>query len=193
MQSPKEAWAKVLAFFRMYLWATGQLTISLDIAAQDTYAQGNPQDNADAGAFELLLDGSVAANNALGGIFRLQTIRSTLTYSGPVEAGTHEIATDMRRGWGTDGTVSPTPYQYLDNIELLVTPVPEPSSTLVAALGLIALAIGTRRRREGSGWHRSRPLNRISSHRLCEEVGCELRNPHPASAETDLNKSEPEA
>jgi len=56
--------------------------------------------------------------------------RSSLSFSGLVEAGTHEIAIDMRARMGTDGTISPTPYQYLDNIELSVTTVPEPSSTL---------------------------------------------------------------
>ena len=57
-----------------------------------------------------------------------------------MEAGMHEIAIDIRRVGGTGPTV--TPWDDMDNIDLSLTPVPEPSSTLVTALGFATLAIG---------------------------------------------------
>jgi len=124
---------------------SGQLNIALDIAAT------SPGNNADAGTFELLLDGNVVASNPLGVIGYNQTIRSTLSYSGMTTAGTHQIAIDMRRGYGTEG--SDTPYEYLDNIGLSVTPVPEPNAMLLFALGTLLvtpiMASAGRRRRCG--------------------------------------------
>jgi hypothetical protein len=110
----------------------GQLDISLDIAAFDMSDLNNVA-NADAGTFELLLDGNLVASHAFGSISLSQTERSALSYSGMVAAGTHEILIDMRRGYGTLG--GDTPYQYLANVSLSVTPAPEPG-----VLGLLALS-----------------------------------------------------
>jgi hypothetical protein len=117
----------------------GQLNISLAIAATSS---GN---NADAGTFELLLDGKLVASDAFGGISVGQTPRSTLSYSGTIAAGTHQIAVDMRRGYGTEG--GDTPYEYLDNIVISGTAVPEPTTALLTFFGLAALGVGSRRRR----------------------------------------------
>ncbi len=117
----------------------GQLNISLAIAATSS---GN---NADGGTFELLLDGSLVASHAFGGIGFGQTLRSTLSYSRTIAAGTHEIAIDMRRGYGA-GTGN-TPYQFLDNITIGGTAVPEPTAALLTSLGLAALGVGIRRSR----------------------------------------------
>jgi hypothetical protein len=59
----------------------GQLTIGLDIAAT------SPGNNADAGTFQLLLDGTVVASYAFGAIGVSQIDRSTLSYSGEVADG----------------------------------------------------------------------------------------------------------
>ena len=72
----------------------GQLNISVNIAAT------SPGNNADAGTFELLLDGNLVARDAFGSLDVWQILRSTLSYSGTVAAGTHQIAIDMRRGYG---------------------------------------------------------------------------------------------
>ena len=111
----------------------GQLNISLDIAAT------SPGNNADAGTFELLLDGVVVASNPLGGIGFNQTIRSTLGYSGVITAGPHQIAIDMRRGYGTEG--GDTPYEYLDNIVLSGTAVPEPCTISLLGFGAAAMML----------------------------------------------------
>jgi hypothetical protein len=112
----------------------GQLTIFLNIAAQ------SPGNNADGGTFELLLDGNVVASHAFGAIGFSQIDRSTLNYSGTVTAGTHEIAIDMRRGYGTGQ--DNTPFQYLDNIQLGGTAVPEPSAITLLSLALATLMVG---------------------------------------------------
>lgn len=105
----------------------GTLNISLDIAAT------SPANSADAGTFQLLLDGNVVASEDLGGIDVGQVIRSTLDYSGNITSGTHQIAIDMRIGYGTE--YGDTPFQYLDNVTLSGTAVPEPNAALLFALG----------------------------------------------------------
>lgn len=127
----------------------GQMNISLDIAAV------SPSNNGDAGTFELLVDGNVVASNPLGGIGYNQTIRSTLSYSGVITAGTHQIAIDIRRGGGTE--YPDTPFEYLDNVTLNVTPVPEPATTLFMPVGVIALAFGIQRRQTYGNLHSLRP------------------------------------
>jgi hypothetical protein len=118
--------------------AAGQLKISVDIAAT------SPGNNADGGTFELLLDGNLVASDAIGGISVSQIVRSALSYSGTVASGTHQIAIDMRRGYGLG--YGSTPYQFLDNIVLGGTAVPEPGTTRLLSLGFAALAVGFRRR-----------------------------------------------
>jgi len=110
---------------------TGLLNIFLDIAAL------SPGNNADAGTFELSLDGNVVASDALGGIGYNQTIRSTLSYSGSVDAGSHAIAIDIRRGYGCEYPDSP--FEFLSNITLSGTAVPEPGTygVLTALSGLL--------------------------------------------------------
>jgi hypothetical protein len=112
---------------------SGQLNISLDIAASDTNPSVGATGNVDAGTFELILDGNVVASDDFGYISVSQTLRSTLSYSGAVTAGTHEITIETLRKAETVG--DDTPYQYLANVSLGVTPVPEPGM-----LGLLALS-----------------------------------------------------
>ena len=121
----------------------GQLNISVSIAAT------SPGNNADAGTFELLLDGNLVARDAFGNIDVSQILRSTLSYSGPVAAGMHQIAIDMRRGYGMG--YGNTPCQFLDNVVLTGTSVPEPAETRLLSQGLATLAIGIRLR-PANGW-----------------------------------------
>jgi len=112
---------------------SGQLNISLDIAASDTNPSVGATGNVDAGTFELILDGNVVASDDFGYISVSQTLLSTLSYSGAVTTGTHEIMIEMLRNAET--VADDTPYQYLANVSLSVTPVPEPGM-----LGLLALS-----------------------------------------------------
>ena len=126
----------------------GQLNISVNIAAT------SPGNNADAGTFELLLDGNLVARDAFGSLDVWQILRSTLSYSGTVAAGTHHIAIDMRRGYGLG--YGNTPDQFLDNVVLSGSAVPEPAETLFLVLGLATLAVGIRPR-PASGWFSATP------------------------------------
>jgi hypothetical protein len=122
----------------------GQLNIFLNIAAL------SPGNNADAGTFELLLDGDVVASDALGGIGFNQTIRSTLSYSGSVGAGSHAIAIDIRRGYGCEYPDSP--FEFLSNITLGGTAVPEPGTYgVLTALGGLLYGIKLTRRNPVKG------------------------------------------
>jgi hypothetical protein len=127
--------------YQNVLLNAGQLNIALNIAASSS---GN---NGDAGTFRLLLDGNVVSSNAFGGINFGQTLRSTLSYAGAVAAGTHAIAVEMRRG-GEIGTGN-TPYQYLDDITIAGTAVPEPTTVILTFLGLGIFALADRRKRAG--------------------------------------------
>jgi len=116
---------------------SGQLTINLNVAS---YVSDDI--NEDGGTFELLLDSTVVSSFVCGpiGIMGLrgplpQTIRSTLNYSGTVQSGTHEIAIEIIRV----GAFLPdvTPFEYLSNISLSGTAVPEPSSLSLFCIGLV--------------------------------------------------------
>jgi hypothetical protein len=118
--------------FQNVALGAGELKISLNIAAT---SEGN---NADAGTFELLLNGDVVDSDAFGGISVGQIPRSTLSYSGTVTAGTYQIGIDMFRGYGTE--YPSTPFQYLSDVQLSLTPVPEPSAMVICGAGILALA-----------------------------------------------------
>ena len=115
----------------------GELSASFNVAAT------SPGNNADAGTFQLLLDGNVVATDALGGIGVGQTLRSSVSYSGMITAGSHEFDIEIRRGYGAGQ--GNTPYEFLGNIQLGVTPVPEPSTAALIGLGFGVFAIAVRR------------------------------------------------
>jgi hypothetical protein len=111
----------------------GRVNISLDIAA----ATPVPAGNYDAGTFELLLNGNVVASDSLGSIAASQTIRSSLNYEGSISAGTDQIEIEMLRPYVS--VDSYTPLQYLSDIQLSVTPAPEPSSVIICGAALLTL------------------------------------------------------
>jgi len=120
--------------FQNVTLGSGILNISLNAATQ---AGGGI--NADDGTFELILDGDVVDTWASGpnpGNVN-QIFRSTLSYSGEINAGVHEVEIEMVRGYGTES--GDTPYQYIDNVALEV--IPEPSA-YAAGIGVIVL-VGT--------------------------------------------------
>lgn len=109
----------------------GLLSLSVNMASM------SPGNNADGGTFELLINSTAVNTVAIGYIGVNQTIRSTLDYSGDIAAGTYQIGVEMRRGGGTEWPI--TPFQYLSDFELSVTPVPEPSCTALCGVALLLL------------------------------------------------------
>jgi hypothetical protein len=112
------------------LLGAGQLNISLDIAT------AGPGANSDGGTFELLLDGNDVASHAFGSVAPNQEQSSTLNYTGAILAGTHSIAIEMLRN--SANQVGETPYEYVDNVVLSGSAVPEPSVGSLLAAGLAA-------------------------------------------------------
>ncbi|MGA3007565.1 MAG: hypothetical protein ABSE59_06705 [Opitutaceae bacterium] len=107
--------------FQNVTLGSGILNISLNAATQAV-----SDINADDGTFELILDGNVVDTWASGPNLdnANQIFRSTLSYSGEINAGVHEVEIEMVRGYGTES--GDTPYQYIDNVTLEV--IPEPSA-----------------------------------------------------------------
>src|SRR5262249_42745926 len=124
---PTEASAAGGGVLQNVVLDAGNLAISVDIAS----SARSP--NNDGGTFRLLLDGAIVGSHAFGPIGSFGstvTERATLNYAGLVSASPHEIAIDIQRA--ANASLG-TPHEYLDNIALSVTPVPEPS-----VFGLIA-------------------------------------------------------
>jgi hypothetical protein len=109
---------------------TGLLTMSVNIAAYDPSVG-----NGDAGTFQLLLDGNPVATDAMGGMPSEQTIRSSLSFSGQITGGTHQVGVEILRAWGT--LLDATPDEYLANFQL--TGAPEPSVWALLSVGTTSL------------------------------------------------------
>ena len=78
---------------------TGTGTFNMNIAADNAFAA----DNADGGTFSVLLDGVTETSFAVGQIGADSTVRSTLSFSAPVTAGSH-----VERIGGLPATMLPT-------------------------------------------------------------------------------------
>lgn len=133
--------------FQNFVSAGGAFTGSVDIAAR-TFGG---LDNAEAGVFSVLLDGVTQASHAFGYTTVNTTVRSSLTFSGSLSAGSHELRILITRPFSANIT---TPFQYIDNIVLddgsTVVPVPEPSALMLFGIGLGGLKLAGRRKRQAS-------------------------------------------
>jgi hypothetical protein len=114
-----------IIFYQYAPLNAGQLTMSVDIAAY------SPANNGDAGTFQLLLDGVPVATDAMGGIPYQALYRSSLSFTGQITGGTHQIGVEITRAYGF--AQGDTPYEFLGNFN--VTIVPEPASVLLAVVG----------------------------------------------------------
>jgi hypothetical protein len=107
-----------------------EINISVNIAAEVCSA------NADAGTFDLILDGRLVDTYSFGQVYG-GTVSSTLDYSGSVSAGTHEIEIEALRSYAADDC---TPLQYISSVSL--SQVPEPSALAFAGLAGLYLLCG---------------------------------------------------
>ncbi len=92
----------------------GDWEVSADIAAFDPGGTGNLQ----GGRFDLLIDDVVVATYEFGFIQANQTLRHTLSVTGSfADDNWHVIKIEITRSWAAQ---SPTPMQYVDNINLIM-------------------------------------------------------------------------
>jgi hypothetical protein len=120
--------------------AAGLYTLTEDFASQNN----NGDSNGDGGTFSILIDGSTVATDALGDIGAHTTLMGSFDDLVSLSAGTHTIETEITRRFLSE--VGTTPDQYVDNISLIATSTPEPSSFVLFGTGILGLAGVVRRR-----------------------------------------------
>lgn len=135
--------------FQMFESSGGPFTFSVNVAAYNPNNSPGWGANRAPGVFSLLVDGVTLDTRNLydvngGDIQALEIIRSSLSATTVLDAGTHELRLLITRDALAQGYTWPaTPYGYLDDIQ--VTLVPEPSTH--ALVGVVAAAAMIARRR----------------------------------------------
>lgn len=121
------------------LSAGGQYTFTADIASQST----DPKSlNAEGGIFSLLIDGVTVSTYAFHSINSGITLRSSLSYTGVLAAGTHELRIEALRPFLTKET---TPLQFIDNVTVAAVPEADALVLLLAGTAVVGLQVARRR------------------------------------------------
>ncbi|MBA4108816.1 MAG: hypothetical protein C0487_04390 [Leptothrix sp. (in: Bacteria)] len=113
--------------------------ISADIASQNA----SRYLNGDGGTVRLILDGISVTGYSFEEIDAHQIARASLNYQGFLTAGAHELRIEVSRRYRSNPS-TPTPYQFIDNVQ--VSSVPEPISGVLMAIGLSVIALQYARR-----------------------------------------------
>ena len=124
---------------QMFSVSQGVFNISAGIASQSSGFA-----NVEAGIFSLILDGVVVNSFDLGEVDVNEITRGTLTYSGMLTEGVHELAILATRSFRGS---SITPFQYIDDIQVQAAAeaIPEPATVGLFAIGLFGLVSFKRR------------------------------------------------
>ena len=117
----------------------GAATLSFDWAAMGD----GVQENADGGFFALVLDGTTLAQFDVGDIGPNDLFNGTLSANANLTAGQHIFEIDVLRPYTS--LPGGTPFQYVTNADVEGT-VPEPSSLVLLASGVLGLAGFLRRK-----------------------------------------------
>ena len=120
--------------------SAGTVAIHADIAVLNT----SGSENAEGGVFTLFLDSVPVDSFAVGDILNGVTVRSTLDFTGPINAGNHDLAILITRPYEHGGGVGVTPLEYVDNISLDVAAVPEPGTIALFSLSLFGIGVARR-------------------------------------------------
>lgn len=120
------------------MMGAGSYSLSADIAMVDVGGSSN----ADGGLFELLFDGTVVDSWDFGAATLNVPEYQMLSSFDVTTAGMHEVAIRMTRNYLSD--VSVTPFQYIDNVNLISASVPEPSTVALLGLGLLGFSLSRR-------------------------------------------------
>lgn len=122
--------------------AAGLYMLTEDFASQNSTGETN----GDGGTFSILIDGTTVATDAFGDIGAHTTLMGSFDELVSLSAGTHTIETEITRVFQSAAVGDNTPDQYIDNISLIATPTPEPSSLVLFGTGILALMGAVRRR-----------------------------------------------
>ena len=124
--------------FQNVLFTGAPVQISADIAVK-----GGTTANLNGGFAELLIDMQPVLGYDFGALQAGEIKTSTFTWQEIAPAGTHSIGIEFLRPATQDAT---TPYQYVYNVDgFTADEVPEPSTIMLIAAGLLLLARSRRR------------------------------------------------
>ena len=127
-------------FQNIFVPLQGSLTLALDAAS---YSSEGP--NGEGGLVTLFFDHTAVASLDFGAIGANETKYGHLAATIPtVATGTYELRIQVTRAALTTWY---TPYQYIDNVTIGGTAIPEPATWSLLVLGAVALLGGCRMRR----------------------------------------------
>ena len=113
-----------------------QYTFDFDWAAQTTGS------NAEGGVFSLVVNGSAIVTQSAGNIGATPIVGHITALFTPTSTGSYVVGSSITRPWQSPGNL----FQYVDNFNVS-SPVPEPASLLVIALGAAGFAVRRRTRK----------------------------------------------
>ena len=121
------------------VFSGGMASLQADVAVANSTIYGGY--NGDGGTFSLLLEGLLLDSFSVGQITAGTVQRGHLDFTSFVSAGVHSLEILVTRQYAESGSL----VQYIDNVS--VSSVPEPTTTSLLGLGILALVFLKRKGR----------------------------------------------